>query len=256
MTTQNRTKINKLISDWPKGTVYTASHLKKLSYNYDLIRFYKKSRWITPVGNGAYKLFNDTVEWYGGIYALQTQLGLSIHVGGKTALELRGMSHYLSEKISRCFLYGHRGIKLPQWFKNYHWNTKIHFVTTNLSPESLPDSFSNYPHRDFYIRISSPERAAMEMLYHIPEEQGFDEAQKIMENLFTLRPAMVQKLLENCKSIKVKRLFMYMAEKHTLPWVDDLNLTKVNFGSGERLIVRNGRLDKKYKITVPKETEL
>ncbi len=256
MTTKNRTKINKLVSDWPKGTVYTASHLKKLGYNYDLIRFYKKSHWIVPVGNGAYRLFNDTVEWYGGIYALQTQLGLSIHVGGKTALEIRGMSHYLSEKINRCFLYGHRGIKLPQWFKHYNWNTKIHFVTTNLFPKSLPDSFSNYPHRDFNIRISSPERAAMEMLYHIPEEQGFDEAQKIMENLFTLRPAIVQKLLENCKSIKVKRLFMYMAEKHTLPWVDDLNLTKVNFGSGERLIVKSGRLDKKYKITVPKETEL
>jgi hypothetical protein len=38
----------------------------------------------------------------------------------------------------------------------------------------------------------------MEMLYYVPSDQGFDEALKIMESLMSLRPRMVQTLLENC----------------------------------------------------------
>lgn len=256
MTTDNRTKINKLISGWPRGAVYTANYLNHMGYRYDLIRFYKEKKWIEPVGNGAYKLYGDTVEWYGGVYALQIQLGLDIHVGGKTALTLKGYAHYLSVKLPKCFLYGLRGQKLPLWFKQYNWETNIRFVTTNLFPPSLSDTFSSYQFRDFSIRISGAERAVMEMLYHVPQEQGFDEAQKIMEGLFTLRPAHVQKLLESCNSIKVKRLFMFLAEKQSFPWLNELNVNKINFGSGERQIVTEGILDKKYKITVPREIEL
>jgi len=256
MTNKNRTKINKLISSWPRGAVYTAAYLKQLGYNYDLIRFYKMQKWIESVGNGAYKLYGDKVEWFGAVYALQRQTGLNVHVGGKTALILRGHGHYLSEKIPRVFLYGKRGERLPRWFKQYLWNTEIRYVTTSLFAKALPETFSTYPYRDFSIRISAPERAAMEMLYFVPIEQGFDEAQKIIENLFTLRPDIVQKLLENCNSIKAKRLFMYLAEKQSFPWINALNLSRINLGSGVRQIVAGGTLDKKFKITVPRESEL
>jgi hypothetical protein len=35
-------------------------------------------------------------------------------------------------------------------------------------------------------------------------------------------------------------------------WFHELNLTGIDPGSGERQIVKGGRLDKKYLITVPK----
>jgi len=57
---------------------------------------------------------------------------------------------------------------------------------------------------------SAPERAAMEMLHLVPKEVGFDEAQLIVENLVALRADVVQRLLEACRSVKVKRLFLYM----------------------------------------------
>jgi len=101
--------------------------------------------------------------------------------------------------------------------------------------------------------ISSPELAAMEMLYLIPNEQSFDEALKITEGLTTLRPQLVQSLLEECNSVKVKRLFLFMAEKSQHTWFKELNLTKLNLGSGKRMIIQNGVLDKKYHITVPRE---
>jgi len=65
----------------------------------------------------------------------------------------------------------------------------------------------------------------------------------------------VQKLLEACKSIKVKRLFLYMADKANHDWVRYLNLDNVDLGSGKRSIVADGVYVAKYQITVPKALE-
>ena len=74
-----------------------------------------------------------------------------------------------------------------------------------------------------------------------------------MEGLNNLRPNQVQKLLEDCSSIKVKRLFLYLAEKANHNWVKHLNTERIDLGSGKRSIVKNGVYDSKYKITVPVE---
>ncbi len=95
--------------------------------------------------------------------------------------------------------------------------------------------------------------AAMEMLSLVPKGQSFDEAAKIMEGLTTLRPKLVQNMLEECNSIKVKRLFLFIADKHEHAWLNELSMEKINLGSGKRVIVEDGTLDKKYNITVPKE---
>lgn len=76
-----------------------------------------------------------------------------------------------------------------------------------------------------------------------------------MEGLNNLRPASVQKLLEACNSIKVKRLFLYMADKANHDWVRYLNLDNVDLGSGKRSIVADGVYVAKYQITVPKALE-
>ena len=72
-----------------------------------------------------------------------------------------------------------------------------------------------------------------------------------MEGLTTLRPQVVQALLKQCASVKVKRLFMVAAESCQHSWVKKLNLSKVDFGKGKRMLVKGGRLDSKYNITVP-----
>ena len=59
--------------------------------------------------------------------------------------------------------------------------------------------------------------------------------------------------LESCTSIKVKRLFLFLAEKANHSWVKHINLEKIDLGSGKRSIVKNGAYNSKYKITVPKE---
>ena len=75
-----------------------------------------------------------------------------------------------------------------------------------------------HEHHGISLTVSTPERAAMEMLYLVPKTQGFDEADKIMNGLLSLRPDIVQGLLEVCRSIKTKRLFLYLVERNGLPW--------------------------------------
>ena len=119
----------------------------------------------------------------------------------------------------------------------------------------MPSSFTKSEYKDIDITISTPERAALEMLHLIPAEQGFDEASKIIESLTTLRSELMQNLLENCRSIKVKRLFLYISEEENHFWFSDLNLDKIDLGSGKRMVVKDGHLNKKYNITVPRKSE-
>ena len=78
------------------------------------------------------------------------------------------------------------------------------------------------------------------------------EADLIFENLVSLRPKQIQILLEECSSIRVKRMFLFFAEKHNHQWLKKLDIKKIDLGSGDRLIHKKGRLDKKYRITIPK----
>jgi hypothetical protein len=73
-----------------------------------------------------------------------------------------------------------------------------------------------------------------------------------MELLNGLRPAKVQELLENCKSVKVKRLFLYFAEKAGHSWFKYVDTAKINLGSGNRSLAENGVLVSKYKLVLPK----
>jgi hypothetical protein len=249
MGTQNKKNINLLLSNWPDGMVYTQRHLSKLGYYHDLVRRYKKSNWIEPVGTGAYKKCGDTVDWQAGISAIQSQLNLSIHPGGRTSLELLGYAHYLRFK-DRVFLFGKPGETLPKWFRDADWKKELEYHQTKVFGDSQL-GLMTYEHQGISLQVSSPERAALEMLYLVPGTQGFDEADKIMNGLLSLRPEIVQDLLEACRSIKTKRLFLYLAERNGLPWFSDLNLNNIDLGRGKRVIVKNGKYNAKYRISIP-----
>ena len=249
------TKINQLIKLWKPGLVFTSSFLKKEGINYDQQFAYKKSGWLESIGSGAFKKEGDLINWSGGLYALQNQLNLGIHLGGKSALIKQGYSHYAYVQEPNLFLFLSRDNKLPKWFRNYDWGIKLELSRTALLPADLEDSYTTTNIDGFEIKTSIPERAVLEMLYYIPLKQGFDEAIKIVDFMNSLRPEKVQMLLELCTSVKVKRLFLYMAEKQDHFWYKELNLDKINLGTGNRMIVKNGIFDTKYKITVPRENQ-
>lgn len=79
------------------------------------------------------------------------------------------------------------------------------------------------------------------------------KAWHLIEGMMTLRPELIRNLLKSCRSVKVKRLFLFMAENNKLPWYEKLDVSKVDLGSCKRTMVKNEKLDNKYKITVPTE---
>jgi hypothetical protein len=251
MATETRTKINRLINQWTIGTPSAASHLAKEGFSQDLLVKYKNSGWLESFGRGAYIRTGDKVDWQGALYTLQTQLALPVHVGGKTALQLKGYAHYLPAMQNEVFLYGPRGLLLPSWFTEERLGVKFVVTRTNLFPADFREGVTDFKEHYFSFRVAAPERAIMEMLHLVPGKVGFDEAQLIMENLIALRPDVVQRLLVACRSVKVKRLFFYMAERKEHSWLSKLNLSKINLGKGKRLIVPHGQLHAKYQITVP-----
>jgi hypothetical protein len=223
--------------------------MKNQGFSRQLIDRYKKSNWLTPIGVGAYKLADDTVNWTGALFAMQNQLKLDLHPGGKTALQIKGLAHFVPREIKEIFIFGPPGEKLPSWFKAYGWKVEIHYSMTNLLNNDLGLTEEDFG--TFSINMSSAERAIMEMLYLVPQKQTLNESSLIMENLVSLRPKIVQVLLENCNSIKVKRLFMLLAEKHEHQWVKKLDFSRFNLGSGKIAITKGGIYNKKYKIVIP-----
>lgn len=204
------------------------------------------------MGQGAYAKAGDTIEWTGGLYALQEQLKLRIHAGGKTALQMQGYAHFLPmRKGTTVSLFGAPDVKLPAWFKQYRWGAKIRFTTTNLFAGEADQGLTKKDLGPYSIKVSTAERAMMEVLYGVPQVDSYEEARLLMEGLTTLRPRVVQRLLEKCASVKVKRLFMLLAENCKHAWVPKVDLAKIDFGKGKRMLVKGGHFDHKYKITVP-----
>lgn len=251
MSLENQYKINSLLKEWPNGTVYLTSWLTSNGYSNQLLNRYKKSNWIESVGLGAVKLAGDTITVEGAFYAIQKQGGSTIHPGGKTALSMLGKSHYLEFASKRILVFGNAQEKLPSWMVNYPWEVKLEYFGSSFLPDGL--GLVQKEVKDFKIHISGGPRAMMECLYLAPKKQDLIECYELMEGLNNLRPNAVQQLLEGCSSVKVKRLFLYMAEKAQHQWFNFLDLRKIDLGKGNRSLVEQGVYISKYKITVPKE---
>ncbi|MGZ3697303.1 MAG: type IV toxin-antitoxin system AbiEi family antitoxin domain-containing protein [Bdellovibrionota bacterium] len=255
MTGENGGKLNQLLRVWQPGTVATLPWLARHGVYQQLAYEYERSGWIERVGRGAYSRAGEQVGWEGGLFAVQSQLGLPVHVAGKSALELKGFGHFVvMGKGASLHLFSDTLQHLPVWFRQHTWERKIHFRHVHLFKCDRSTGLSKHEVGSFSIDVSAPERAILEALHLIPNDQSFEEARLLMEGLTTLRPKIVQTLLEQCRSIKVKRLFLHLAERCNHQWVARLDLKKVDLGSGNRVIVPGGRLDPKYRITVERES--
>ena len=246
-------KLNDLLKQWPKGTVATASWLQEHGVYRQLARRYALSGWIQSIGRGAFLRSGDTVEWFGGVYALQTQLALKVHVGASTALLLKGLGHFLplGKNAEVCLLSECRE-RLPAWFTRYAWDVRMRYASPRFLETSDPAGFTEVKHGDFSVRVSAPERAILEVLHEATTNDAIDHAVELMDGLGTLRPQVVQSLLEGCRSVKVKRLFLWAAESAGHQWLSRVAVECLDMGKGKRRLYRGGQLNTKYGITVPK----
>jgi hypothetical protein len=249
-----RRKLNQGLVAAPANAVLTSAWLKERGISSKLAVYYASSGWLHRIGDGAFTVQLGTPTWAGAVFGLQ-QKSKYLHPGGRTALELSGLAHFLPLGENHpLFLFGPVNERLPSWFKGLQWFQRVRHVSTNFLPNDL--GIGEHHDGDLVIRISSPERATLEFLQALElSASGYEHANLIFEGLGTLRAGVVQSLLEQCSSVKVKRLFLHLAERHNHAWVKSLDITKVSLGSGKRVLVAGGRLDAKYLITVPGSVE-
>lgn len=246
------TKIQKLFINWPQGLVRTVSGLKKEGFSQSLINHYRLSGWFESIGDGALIKAGDTPSVFGAVYALQQDLNLNVHIGSISAIELMGYNHNVPlAKKTHLYLFGEQK-RLPKWFASYDWNANIYYSSTKFFKNPTNVGLIKHEGEIMPLVISDRTRSMIEFLDKVGRGFSVEHAKNLMDSLGDLIPGRVNTLLQECKSIKIKRLFLLLAEYHHHTWVKKIDYDKIDLGVGPRNLTPNGKFHKKYKITLPK----
>jgi hypothetical protein len=279
MAIQNGSKLNRLQHDLPEGLIVDASWLEKRGYSRALRSQYVSRNWLERVAWGVYRRptaplsdgrsSDARLRWQNVVVSLQTILERPLVVGGRTALELQGFAHYLGSDFREVHLYENE--PHPAWADKLHTDAKLVFHNANRlfkhrlpnrlprkkEDRAIPDDLVQQPwgQWDWPLTLSAPERAVLELLDEVPQHETFQQANMLIEGLRSLSPKRLQRLLVDCRSVKVKRLFFWFAERHNHAWLKHLHRAEIDLGEGKRMLVRGGKLDPKFGITVPENLD-
>jgi len=251
MSLEERHKLKKLLDTVPKRTVVLSSWLNDKGYSPQLLRRYRTSGWLSAVGTGAMIRAGDRVGYEGAVYALQNYASMQVTPGARTALALLGKAHFLQMEQSLVTLFGPTDARLPKWLREADWGVKIEFHRTSFLPADL--GLVEVEAGGVPLKVSSAPRAVMECLHLASGSDDLVEARELMDGLNNLRPKTVQVLLEACASIKVKRLFLYLADLAGHDWVKHVDRSRIDLGSGPRSLASDGTYIHEYQIMVPRE---
>jgi len=273
MATENRGKLNRL-QQLPDGALVDAAWLERRGYSSSLRSQYVKAGWLNQPAPRVYRRGNSPIGWREAIISLQTFLESDLTVGGRSALEELGYGHYLGRR-REVHLYGAQ--RPPGWLAalplevKFVWHnsrrlfpddpvvTRSDDAQSGASGEPLPVLPDGFLISDgtakWGLRLASAERALFQLLDELPGRETFHQVDMLMEGLANLSPRSLQVQLASCTSIKVKRLFFYFADRHRHAWLERLDRSAVDLGTGKRVLVKGGKLDPTYLITVPEELD-
>ena len=286
MSAKRYSKLNKLHRLLPEGLLADAAWFNARGYPSNLRAGYAAAGWLEEAGPGVYRRplcragFEEVaapLRWQHVVVSLQLVMGYPLAVGGATALTLLGHAHYIPFRepvVVELFGDG----PAPAWLARLGGGTGFRFLdgrrlfrTQRVAPalaalkshmandalhwhQPFPCNFtySNSAGPDWPILLSRPERAILEVMDGLPGDRTrFHGADMLMENLYDLHPNRVEELLRDCRSIKVKRLFLWFASRHGHAWLEDVDLTGVDLGRGKRSFWAGGTYDPKYRVVMP-----
>ena len=211
---------------------------------------YRKSGWFSSLSKGVLYRTGDKLSAYAALSGLKVQQNKNFYVGAHSALELFGFNHYVPMGKPVLMIGHSKEDKIPKWMRKTDFGYEMRFFTTETFSNPQLTAFKK---DNFEILTSVPEQAFLECLLLATKQYDYLDLFYIMEQLTTLRPDVVQNLLEKTDNIKIKRLFLYMAEKADHRWFNSLDKSKINLGTGKQKLIENGVYLSEYKITIPKE---
>jgi hypothetical protein len=273
MDAQRSSRLNRLLLSLPEGFLADSVWLQAQGLSRSSIRDYVDRGWLERMAPRVYRrpsqLTKVSLRWDAVVLSLQQVMHKPLHVGGRTAVELSGYAHYVEAgETPRVYLYG---LGLPSWLGKLPISAQFEtrssglFANSNTGVEvrrydlrsgeasaSLKNSESMSPW-EWSLTMSAPERAILEMMDELPHHESFHQVDVVMEGLANLRPQLLETLLRECKSVKVKRLFLWYADRHGHAWFKHLDQSSVDLGKGKRQLVPQGHFDSRYQITLPTE---
>ena len=262
-------KLNRLLETLGDATLVSSRWLRAHGYPSNLVARYMASGWLQSPARGVYLRKGGKLTWEGLLQTLQTREQLPLHAGGRFALAREGHERYrgLGESATLT-LYG--PAKLPAWAGKLPLRERVQacgkgpFDWPPLTfGADTPDATLNAQGlervtddtRAAGVVFSTPERAILELCDEKPDGALVGEANALMQGLATLRPQLVSTLLQHCASIKAKRLFLALADRHRHAWLAHVSLQDVDLGHGKRVLVPGGKLNAKYQITLPTDLD-
>lgn len=223
MNHQRTRRLKPLLDRVPPGFVVDTPWLKAQGIDSKSIHDYVSRGWLERIIRGVYRRplpegFQTPpgVSWEILLLSLQWLLKHDVHLGGESALDLASHAHYVGLGGSpRIHVYG----RAPSWLKRLPMQTKIIMRRSTLFGNDLTGVMhagqdAGQPAQTvntlrWSIKASSPERAVLEALDELPHRASFDHLDKIFEGLTTLQPRELTRLLTLCRSVKVRRLFLF-----------------------------------------------
>lgn len=267
--------MNRLERLLPEGLLADSAWMNSHDYSTSLRSQYVTAGWLKHPAGLVYRRGQSPLTWQQVVVSLQTLLEKDLIIGGRSALQLQGFAHFVPmAETSRVYLYGPQSPprwldKLPLGIEFAYRNSQRLFahpagVTKTLPPDaSTPQSGFREHTREGGLASqswegsslvhSSAERALLELLGELPNGDSFHEVDMVVEGLANLSPRRLENLLLDCRSVKVKRLFFFFADRHQHAWLKHINRSLIGIGKGKRMIVRGGRFDTAHQITVPED---
>ena len=261
MSTLKEEKLKRVLEAIPSGFMVDSAWLERHGVSRFLTRKYVDSGWLERVNRGVFRrpapnaTKSALIDWKTCLLSMQHIMRYDIHVGGTTALAQQGYDHYLRlGSYAPVWVYGDT---TPNWLSKLPLNAPIVTRSTSLFADpslglarNIINDEGTLPW-DWVLKMSAPERAIIEAMDELPDHESFHNLDMVFESLTTLRPKILSALLHSCKKIKVKRLCFVFADRHDHPWRKRLDPTEFNLGSGDRALVKGGKIHPCYRIMVP-----
>lgn len=263
-----------MLSVLSPGLLVDSAWLQAQGISRSSIHDYVQRGWLERVTSRVYRRATShrtspILRWDMAVMSVQATGPASMYVGGATALELLGLGHFARLGKQRQVHIFDPEKAVPSWLSKLSMDAEVLLHTRALFSEvslgvewhrldlgttrlgAAVTSPAEGEPWDHFLRVAGAERAAIEIMDDVPQNLTFEHVDTIFEGLTNLRPRLLTKLLESCRSVRAKRLFLFFADRHDHKWLKHVDRTGIDLGSGKRQIVPGGRLVPGYQITVP-----
>ena len=261
MKRQRRSLLGPLLDQVPPGFLVDARWLAANGVGAGAVRNYVDRGWLERLAWGVYRrplpggaAIQGVVPWKTALLSLQRIMKYDVHMGGLSALDLLSFASCQQHSVH---IYG----DVPTWLdrvptdKPFTVHRRRHFKgdETGILETARDRGWSSLMAIWLWqMKVSSRERALLEVLINLCSEADFDNVDAIFRRVSLLRPHVMMEVLAACQSMTAQRLFFVFADRHQHTYLKDMDRSAIDFGASLQTSVRGGEVHPKYNVHVPK----